>query len=217
MYAAISRLDHLQDGDSVEHELPTINHQDAQYNLIFGYYLFATTFLDTFPLHSIPLHRILRLRHLWSHLVLRMASGQQRDIITRHNTHIEVSLEYYQETAQAKTGASFALAFGGAAILYTDDEAIIDAFILVGELYGTILQYSDDIKDESEQLNLNITLPKVLDLRKMVDKGQERTVLDFLMHIHRIYREVVVRELNSVPSHIRENTIHLFDQLFASK
>jgi hypothetical protein len=211
MYAAISRLDHLQDGDPVEHNLPTINDQAAQYNLVFGYYLLATSLLDTLPPQSIPTHRILRLRHLWSDLMLRMASGQQRDLLKNHTLTDELSLDYYQEIAQAKTGASFALAFGGTAILYSDDESIIEALILVGELYGTLLQYSDDIRDKVEQTQSDITLPNILNLTRI---NQDFTLPGFLSHIYHSYREIVVQELSVIPLVIKNDLLSLFDRLF---
>jgi geranylgeranyl pyrophosphate synthase len=88
----------------------------------------------------IPANRILRLRELWTETMLRMASGQQRDL-TASGDACDSPLDTYQQLAQAKTGATFALAFGGTAILLTDETRTIDALILIGEIYGTLLQY----------------------------------------------------------------------------
>jgi hypothetical protein len=216
MYMAISRLDHLQDGDPVEHELPTAPFHGAQYNLVFGYYLLATGLLDRLSPQHIPASRIARLRLLWSNLMLRMASGQQRDLVTRYDAIYQSPLEYYQELAQAKTGATFALAFGGVALLYTDDESIIQALMLVGELYGTIIQYSDDIRDIFEGNESNITLPRALDLINMSNKGPEYTLIDFLVHVHGAYREVAEQELQIVSSTVRDPILQLFDQIIAA-
>ena len=45
MYAVTVRLDHLQDHDPVVDPLPT-DQPNAQYNLIFAYYVLATSLLD---------------------------------------------------------------------------------------------------------------------------------------------------------------------------
>src|SRR5205823_6417559 len=80
MYGATIRLDHLQDDDPVDDPLPA-NRPNAQYNLVLSYYVLATGLLDMLPVESIPAQRILRLRQFWTDMMLRMASGQQRDLI----------------------------------------------------------------------------------------------------------------------------------------
>ena len=56
-----------------------------------------------------------------------MAGGQQRDLTTCNADCADSPLDYYGQLAQAKTGATFALAFGGAAILLSDDDRVIEA------------------------------------------------------------------------------------------
>lgn len=57
----------------------------------------------------------------------------------------------YEWLALEKTGATFALAFGGAAILSTDDAALIQALTEAGSVYGMLLQYHDDLVDHEPQ------------------------------------------------------------------
>jgi hypothetical protein len=210
MFMAISRLDHLQDGDPVEYELPTANSHGAQYNLVFGYYLLATGLLDSLSPQHIPGYRIARLRQLWSSSMLRMASGQQRDLTSKFDVTSQLNLDYYQELAQAKTGSSFDLLFGGFATLYTDKEDIIEAFIFIGELYGKIIQYSDDIQDDFNQNNSNITLPRAVE---SINANQKYTLIDFFFHIYHAYRQVAAEKLQNIPYNIREPILQLFDRL----
>src|SRR5215208_2392670 len=65
MYAASKRLDHLQDGDPVDDPLPTVDRLNAQYNLVFGYFVLAEGLLDLLPADRIPAHRISCVRRLW--------------------------------------------------------------------------------------------------------------------------------------------------------
>jgi hypothetical protein len=62
---------------------------------------------------------------------------------------------------EAKAGAVYALGFGGAAALATDDQESIAALSLVGRAYGTLLQFSDDVLDAPAQEEQALTLPKV--------------------------------------------------------
>lgn len=215
MFMATSRLDHLQDGDPVTYEQPPGNHLGAHYNLVFSYYVLATGVLDTLSPQHIPTARIARLRQVWSHAMLRMASGQQRDLLSHHAALHHEQLASYQELAQAKTGAAFALAFGGVAIIATDDDAWIEALMTVGELYGALLQYSDDIRDRSTQPHANTTLPGALALTSMHEHAHKYTLIDFLAHVQRAYREAAEHELRHVSSAMRESMLQVFDQLIA--
>lgn len=131
MYAAIRRLDELQDDDVVDDPLPFVTQRGAQYNLVFGVYLLASTLLDELVPFVAP-DRVLRLRRFWTDSMLRMAAGQQRDLIFPITDVSHLSFEEYQQIAVEKTGATFALAFGGTAILLTDDRDLVDALSAVG-------------------------------------------------------------------------------------
>jgi hypothetical protein len=214
MYAVIVRLDHLQDGDPVDDPLPTIDQLGAQYNLLFGYYVLATSLLDLLSPDQIPANRILRLRELWTDMILRMASGQQRDL-TMSGDACDSPLEYYQQLAQAKTGATFALAFGGTAILLTDDAQIINALTLIGEIYGTLLQYSDDLLDESTQPNPTMTLPQALALVRPAHVSDNiHTPTAFGAYLYRVYHEQVMQALVCLPVGVQQGILELFDKIF---
>ena len=76
MYHAASRLDHIQDSDPESDpvfapEVPSA----IRYNLVFGYYILATSLLDQLSANSFAPCRLLRLRALWTEQMLRMASG----------------------------------------------------------------------------------------------------------------------------------------------
>jgi geranylgeranyl pyrophosphate synthase len=216
MYAAIVRLDHLQDGDPAENALPTIDRPSAQYNLVFSYYVLGTSLLDMLSPDYVPVHRILRLRRFWTDMLLRMASGQQRDLTACEDDCESLSLDYYQQLAQAKTGATFALAFGGTALLLTDDTRTIDVLTLVGEIYGTLLQYSDDLHDATAQPNATVTLPKVLAMVRPahVSELTGHTSIAFGAYLYHSYYEQVVRMLAELPAGVQQGILELFDKTF---
>jgi geranylgeranyl pyrophosphate synthase len=157
LYAATIRLDQLQDHDPIDDPLPT-NDVAAQYNLLLTYAVLANSLLDHLAPEAFPPHRLLRLRRHWSDMLLRMASGQQRDLTTTVSS-MTASLDTYEEIARAKTGAAFSLAFGGIAMLLSDDSALIATLTHVGELFGMLVQYADDVSDAAHQPNPAITLP----------------------------------------------------------
>jgi hypothetical protein len=214
MYAAIVRLDHLQDGDPVDDPLPTNEQPSAQYNLLFSYYILATGLLDLLSPDHIPASRILRLRTFWTDTMLRMASGQQRDL-TVNGPACDSPLEYYQQLAQAKTGATFALAFGGTAILLTDDTQTIDTLTLVGEMYGSLLQYSDDLLDETTQPNPTLTLPQALTLVRPAHASDNvHTPAGFGAYVYRAYHDKMIQALACLPVAVQQGILDLFDKAF---
>jgi len=159
--AGLRRLDHVQDGDPSPFPLPTVPAVGAHYNLLLSYYLLATTLLDDLDGNHIPASRLLRLRKWWGDCLLRVASGQQADLELFQDKHENVAmLNEYQHIVQAKTGALFALAFGGTAMLLTDDAETIVTLSEVGEVYGMLVQYGDDVLDANEQVNPTVTLPR---------------------------------------------------------
>ena len=50
----------------------------------------------------------------------------------------------------------------GLATLLTDDLTLVDALTQVGEIYGTLVQYADDLRDAVDQPNAALTLPELL-------------------------------------------------------
>jgi hypothetical protein len=164
MYSAITHLDHLQDGDLDDDPVfRTLPHPGIGYNLVFAYYVLASSLLHTLSDQAFSSHRTTRLHRLWNKHMLRMASGQQLDLTTAKAD--QSALDSYQLIAQYKTGATFALVFGGLAALASDDPDFVDLFADVGELYGLLLQCSDDLRDAEDQPNLTLTLPHALQAR----------------------------------------------------
>jgi hypothetical protein len=143
LYLATSHLDHLQDNDPdplVEGLNPNIA---VRYNALISLFFFAQSMLSDTPC-SVPHERMTRLYSLWTDSVLRMGGGQHEDLCAVADT---LSLDLYQQIAQAKTGSAFTLAFGGVALLLCQHEIEIEALVAIGELYGTLIQYSDDVLD----------------------------------------------------------------------
>jgi geranylgeranyl pyrophosphate synthase len=120
LYAATIRLDQIQDHDPIDDPLP-VNDTAGQYNLLLTYAVLANSLLDHLAPAAFPPHRLLRLRRHWSDMLLRMASGQQRDLTTTIAPSMAASLDTYEEIARAKTGAAIAQAFCGIAKLHSDD------------------------------------------------------------------------------------------------
>lgn len=215
LYAAISRLDHLQDDDPMEHPLPAVGSVGAQYNLVLAMYVLANSLLDELA-PDVPPSRLIRLYRLWNDLVLRMADGQQRDLQLGTSALIgeAAALDTYQEIAQAKTGATFALAFGGTAILLTDDIPTIATLTAVGESYGTLIQYGDDLRDAAQQQANAATFPAVLRrLPHFADSSQQ--------HLHAFWSYVLTTSVAAVqerlaehPARMQTHISALFAQVF---
>lgn len=216
MYAAISRLDALQDGDPVRWQLPVLGGAAPQYNFVFAIYVLAEALLDTLS-PDLPAARIVKLRRLWSDSMLRMAAGQQQDLAAGDGGSAGGSLERYQQIAQAKTGSSFALAFGGCGLLLTDDEPLTAALAAIGEVYGTLIQYSDDLLDAATQPNSAPTLPAAL--RGLPQAGEiapARLAAALWPIIHEMYR---LRALALADGHpeLKEGVAALFDAVFSAR
>ncbi len=216
MYAAISRLDHLQDDDPVLDASIIALPRAQQYNAVFSYYVLAESLLSTLDTTCIPPARLHRLRALWSSSLLRMASGQQRDLMlgtTPRSQTSQDTLATYQELAQWKTGSTFALGFGGAAILSTDDQALIDALLLTGEIYGTLLQYSDDLHDVG-QANDTLTLPHaVQQVFPTPSADQQRMIWPL---IYRSSLDHLIPLLHALPEPLRACLQTVFADTFGS-
>lgn len=215
MYAVTVRLDHLQDHDPVVDPLPT-DQPNAQYNLIFAYYVLATSLLDDLSPPNIPAHRILRVRRLWSDMVLRMASGQHRDLTIRPGSVNDAFLEYYQRIAQAKTGSAFALAFGGTATLLSDDVQLITTMTLVGEIFGALVQYNDDVLDAAAQSNPTLTLPGAFHHAYPLSglAANEHTASAFWAYIYQAYCAHISQLIKDVPSDLQAGILLLFANAF---
>lgn len=156
LYAALLHLDHLQDADPsvVPGDMPA-----AQYNLVFAYYVLAMTLLSDLDQAEIPVTRVVRLHQMWSAHMLCAAGGQQRDLAGSLSVEDASVLAHYEQAIQAKAGIVYGLALGGAATLATDHQPTIAALSTAGQVYGTLLQWSDDLRDAPHQRDQQLTLP----------------------------------------------------------
>jgi hypothetical protein len=140
--AALLRLDHLQDNDTDIQSLSKVAYTlPEHYNLVFTYYVLAASLLDDLDDTIIPARRIRRLTRIWNDTMLSAASGQQRDLARIGlKDQFETLHEHYQEAIEAKAGAVYALGFGGAGILATDDQGVVSILFRVGQVYGLLYQ-----------------------------------------------------------------------------
>ncbi len=217
LYAVLRRLDHLEDSDPVQPPMPSTSSVAASYNLVFTYYLVATSLLDDLSTDVLPARRILRLRRMWTDLLLSAACGQQRDLELNEPEETNLAmLDRYQEIAKAKTGAIFALAFGGTATLATDDPVLISTLTFAGEVYGLLLQYSDDLLDESLDRNKIFTLPAAYSTARAgfgtgPVSGELRA---FWQYIYTIYVNRVEAALAPLAPPVRSGIRQLFTTAF---
>lgn len=216
MYAAICRLDALQDDDPAGDGLLATLPSSLQYQLVFSSYLLAMSFLDDLSPDDLPASRIDRLRKLWTMLLFRIADGQYQDLTTPHSTDDPAAnLMAYQELTHAKAGPVFALAFGGAAALASDDEELIEALIQAGDLYGALVQYHDDVIDNEQQPDRTLTLAATL-LRARPDLQAQpaEATRAFLAQIYHAYTDQVAQILEPWPAQITAGVLALFPSAF---
>jgi hypothetical protein len=215
--AALRRLDHVQDGDASDTPLLASLPVGAQYNVLLTYYLLATTLLDDLDNGSIPPSRQLRLRRLWADCLLRVADGQQADLESPHTVDAGLNdLDRYQRLVQAKTGALFALAFGGTATLLSDDPRLIATLFDVGEVFGMLVQYGDDVVDAALQVNPALTLPRAYHVGQTVQQAvailpDARTFRHF---VYTEYLAQVQHALTDLPVPTQTTICHLFTSTF---
>lgn len=148
--------------------------------------------------------------------MLRMAGGQQRDLAMSNADGMDAPLDHYQQLAQAKTGAAYALAFGGTAILLSDDPRLIESLTVIGELYGTLIQYSDDLLDAAAQPNPTPTLPEALSLARPAHVSGQMgyTPASFGAYLYRIYYQQAALLLAGLQSDMQAGILGLFAQTF---
>lgn len=154
LYTLTLYLDHLQDGDTLGAPLLEALAPPLQYHLAFSLYVAAQHALACLDPKDVLASRIIRLQRFWAEAVARLANGQYQDL-SFASEQLQPAhgspLKHYEQVAAQKTGATFALAFGGVAILATDDEASIAALTAAGTIYGMLVQYHDDLHDAVDQ------------------------------------------------------------------
>ena len=199
LHSVLLRLDHLQDNDLEEDPLPTDPNLPASYNLLLAAYVLANSALDDLDASNNPPGRLLRLHRLWNECILTCASGQHLDLLhsdtSKSDRHV---LDQYQQVAHAKSGALFALAFAGVALLMTDDNTIVTACHFVGNVYGTLLQLTDDLLDvenHSSLLTLDQTYGRFTRATASGQLTDSRLVEEYLQYVRAAYLDEVERVL----------------------
>jgi Polyprenyl synthetase len=214
-YAAICRLDHLQDGDLIGDSQFATLPANIQYQLVFSYYLFATSFLDTLDPAVISAQRLCQLRQLWTSALFRVAGGQQSDLAVGAALQPPPGLESYQAIIHNKAGALFALAFAGTALLSTVTDETIQVLYTVGDLYGTLVQYVDDLTDAADQPNQTATLATALVLdRPDLEPFGERAPRAFFEVLYCSYYAQTIELLSPLPVTFRDGILGLFHESF---
>lgn len=152
LYSATLILDHLQDDDFISDVWFAALSRPLQYHLAFGAYVAAEEALFALISTGGSDVRWLHLQRVWRDSIAQLAAGQYADLTQRvQSAASNAVLDRYETIARQKTGASFALAFGGMAILGGTAAAQVTAAINVGLLFGMLLQYSDDLHDAQDQ------------------------------------------------------------------
>lgn len=218
--AALLHLDHVQDNDPT-----TLAIRDSafsapeQYNLILTYYVLSMAQLDELDDAIIPGRRIRRVIRLWNDSMLVAGSGQQRDLArSGPRDSVEAVLEHYMETIEAKAGAVYALGLGGVALLSTDDQQQFGALSLIGRIFGTLLQFSDDMLDAGSQSSEMLTLPQVY-AAAVKASGLDlppHNLAQYWSHMYMHFFEQVQQTLPIFPSEVQEAILGLFRSTFDS-
>lgn len=109
------------------------------------------------------------------------------------------ALDQYESIASQKTGAAFALALGGSAILATEDLARIDAATNAGLLFGMLLQYSDDLLDTEAQASQPATITLARALAATSDVPADLPLGAYWQLIYAHYSTALQRMLTPLP------------------
>jgi hypothetical protein len=216
MYAAIIRMDDLQDGDLILPPFPTSVSVHSQYTILISYLILAQRLLDVIDPSLVPFARVARIRQLWTSMILRMGGGQYRDLNPPSHLGSIVVLSQYQQIAQAKTGATFTLAFGGTAMLFSDEPQVYESLAVIGEIYGTLLQYGDDLNDAAVQPNATLTLPQAL-ISAQTNVHTQLTPSEIFLSLYAAYYAAMEEYLCHVPEPIQVGIRSIFDQTFTCR
>jgi hypothetical protein len=220
LYTLTLYLDHLQDDDPLGEPWLEALAPSLQYHLVFSLYIAAQHTLVGLESRAVPAPHIVRLQRFWVTSVARLANGQYQDLTfaaTDDEPPHRSPLKHYEDVAAQKTGATFALAFGGVAILATDDEAAIAALSAAGTIYGMLVQYHDDLLDNIHQDHQPTapTLSRAL-LAAHPDLAVhgERSAHIFWATIYASYAQALERVLAPLPAATRAAFTELVQQSF---
>lgn len=207
MYGMIIRLDDIQDNQPIAPPFPNDIDLSTQYNILFSQYLIAESILDDLISNNLSIYRYVKIRRLWSDMMIRMSSGQYCDICSK-NQPIEQDIAIkYQQIAQSKTGATYALAFGSIGIILFEDKSIYESLAVIGEIYGTLIQYGDDINDYESDMDKSVSFVDIV-------KKSESSPIHMYKYIYSIYYEHVELNMINFPDQLKNSIKGLFVKTF---
>ena len=177
--------DDIEDQDPARHHRPTVwTVWGVAQAINAGDGMFAVSRLAIQRLRGFPAERVLAFAGLVDQACVRICEGQFLDI--SFETRTDVTTERYRAMATKKTGALFAAAAEGAAVLATDDAAVREALAHFGDAFGQAFQAHDDLlgiwatTERTGKVEMNDlmkrkkTLPVVLAFERAPAKTRER-------------------------------------------
>jgi geranylgeranyl diphosphate synthase, type I len=136
--------DDIEDQDPARHHRPTVwSVWGVPQAINAGDGMFAVSRLAVQRLQGFPAERVLEFAKLVDEACMRVCEGQFLDI--SFETRTDVTAERYRAMAAKKTGALFAAAAQGAAMLATDDPFVRETLARFGDAFGQAFQAHDDV------------------------------------------------------------------------
>jgi geranylgeranyl diphosphate synthase, type I len=177
--------DDIEDQDPARHHRPTVwSVWGVPQAINAGDGMFAVSRLAVQRLRGFPAERVLEFAKLVDEACVRVCEGQFLDI--SFETRTDVTTERYRAMAAKKTGALFAAAAQGAAVLATDDLSVRETLARFGDAFGQAFQAYDDVlgiwasTERTGKVEMNDltkrkkTLPVVLGFERAQGKTRER-------------------------------------------
>src|SRR2546425_43295 len=177
--------DDIEDQDPRRHHRPTVwSVWGVPQAINAGDGMFAVSRLAVQRLRGFPAERVLEFAKLLDEACVRVCEGQFLDISFEART--DVSTDRYRAMAAKKTGALFAAAAQGAALLATDDPSVRETLARFGDAFGQAFQAHDDVlgiwatTERTGKVEMNDltkrkkTLPVVLGFERAQGKIRER-------------------------------------------
>lgn len=177
--------DDIEDQDPARHHRPTVwSVWGVPQAINAGDGMFAVSRLAVQRLRGFPAERVLEFAKLLDEACVRVCEGQFLDISFEART--DVSADRYRAMAAKKTGALFAAAAQGAALLATDDASVRETLARFGDAFGQAFQAHDDVlgiwgtTERTGKVEMNDltkrkkTLPVVLGFERAQGKTRER-------------------------------------------
>ena len=177
--------DDIEDQDPARHHRPTVwSVWGVPQAINAGDGMFAMSRLAVQRLRGVPADRVLGFAKLLDEACVRVCEGQFLDI--SFETRTDVTAERYRAMAAKKTGALFAAAAQGGALLATDDVGVRETLARFGDAFGQAFQAHDDVlgiwasTERTGKVEMNDltkrkkTLPVVLGFERAQGKTRER-------------------------------------------